>query len=167
MADKTENPGNSDSAEIAIPDNVPALFDDAMLAEVTDLNSALAALEAGGIATESISDYGNGFVLLPNKDQLVGKPFLIIQWRFNDGDYAQKFVSAAVVTENGDKFILNDGGSGICAQLVRVTKTRLAKGQKQTAQSALICRNGLTRSDYTYVNDKGEKTPAVTYYLAE
>src|SRR5690242_7517673 len=59
---------------------------------------------------------GNGFRLLANKDTLVDTPLILLGWRFNPGDFGE-FVTMMVVTKDGRKFVVNDGGTGICQQL--------------------------------------------------
>lgn len=74
--------------------------------------------EYGG--TVDISDVlGNGFSVLPNseKSKLVGKGFAIVGWSFNPGDFGP-FVSAIIVTQDGGKFRINDGSTGVYQQLL-------------------------------------------------
>src|SRR3546814_5847675 len=52
---------------------------------------------------------GNGFRLLANKDTLIDQKFIALAWRFNPGDFGE-FVTMMVVTEDGRKFIVHDGG---------------------------------------------------------
>lgn len=113
---------------------------------------------AQGIEITDQSAFGSGFTLLKEKDQLVSKPFIIVEWRFSLGDHGE-FVSALVMTNSGDKFVINDGSTGIYAQLRSITD--------ETGKThAHVVRNGLVRSDYEYVDNNGEKHPATTYYLA-
>lgn len=151
------------TSEIEKPQNVPSAVDDSFLAEIDGFQSALSMLDNAGIGYESISDYGSGFVILDNKDRLIGVPFVAIEWRFNSGDFGE-FVSAAIVTKNGEKLILNDGSTGIREQFQTVTAQRVSKGHG-TPQNGLYVHGGLTRSDYTYTDEKGQETPARTYYL--
>jgi hypothetical protein len=100
---------------------------------------------------------GDGFKLLENKDVLQGVEMLLVSWDFHLGDFGE-FVSVKLVTRNGDKYILNDGSSGIRDQLMGFTAKKNQKG-------GLFCKKGLRRSDYTYQDEKGQETPATTYYL--
>lgn len=61
---------------------------------------------------------GNGFTVLPTsqKGKLVDTRFVILWVDFNQGDQGP-FVSFGVVTEDGRKFIVNDGSTGIYKQL--------------------------------------------------
>ena len=160
------------STDITVLSNVKSALTDDALAAIVDFDSAAKVFNDTGVVAEAISDYGTGFALLTDKNRLVGTPFIIVEWRFNDGDYENdngektQFASAAVVTKNGEKWVLNDGGSGICAQLASITKRRQEKGHA-TPQNGLLVPAGLTRSDYTYTDEKGKNTPATTFYLSE
>lgn len=105
-------------------------------------------------ASESI---GDGFKLLENKDMLCGVECLFLGWDFHMGDHGE-FVSCKVVTRDNQKYIVNDGSSGLRDQLMAFTA-------KHGRQANLFCDKGLRRSDYKYTDEKGEEKPAVTYYL--
>ena len=107
---------------------------------------------------------GNGFRLLADKDTLIDTPFIALGWRFNPGDYGE-FCTMMVVTEDGRKFIVNDGSTGICQQLATYTNATGRHG-------GMLVALGLTRSDYEYedhsmLDSEGNPTkrPAHTYYL--
>lgn len=165
MTKTAETPGQ----DIAVEAN-KSTFDDAQLATMVTMSEALAAL--GAVTTaEDWADYGTGFDLLDNKDRLVGVPFVIVEWRFTKSQqYAQTFVSAMIVDEKDNRFILNDGSTGICAQLRSVTDRRIARGDA-FPQAGLIVRKGLRRSNYKVAGtdkDTGEEVmlEASTFYLA-
>lgn len=107
-----------------------------------------------GVAAAEI---GDGFKLLENKDQLIGIPFIAVTWDFHQGDHGE-FVSAKVMTRDGQKYIVNDGSSGIRDQLMGYTA-------KKNTQGGLYCEKGLRRSNYEYQDESGQKKPATTYYL--
>lgn len=139
------------------------------------------AFGANGLV-KSVEDYseayGSGFAVLEtnDKDRLVKTAFGIVEWRFSTGDQGE-FVSALVITERtNEKYVLNDGSTGICDQLRRVTADRLAKGWPETeASRGLYVKNGLRRSDYLLDaagqpmpkgSDPGESAgTGTTYYL--
>ena len=159
----------TDGKEVAIS---RVRFSDESLRDVASFQDALALLAHSEIVTESVTNYGTGFSVLATKDKvrLVGVPFLIVDWRFNNGELGE-FVSAMIVTEHGQKYVLNDGSSGIYAQLKRITEERIKRNQ-QNPMSGLLVDGGLSRSDYTtQLPDPktGElvATPATTYYLAD
>lgn len=155
-----------------------AYFTDEMLASIKSFDDALAIAAAAG-ELESISDYGNGFSVLKDKGTLVGVPFVILEWQEREGDFADSgFMSALVVTKGGEKWVVNDGSTGIADQLREVTRRRESEG-RNNPRAFLSVPGGLTRSDY-FRNEttgdiartrpegapKGEWIPATTFYLA-
>lgn len=101
-----------------------------------------------------------------SKERLVGRPIFLMDWRFNDSKEIVKdgkpaeFVSVLVMdVATGEKFILNDGSTGIYQQLLAITK-RLGR------RGGITCRNGLRKSEYTHYFDNGDTVNAVTYYLS-
>ena len=150
-------------------ENSGTVFTDSILASMGSWEETLAVFEGAGVGIESIEDYGSGFKLLNDKSRLVGVPLLVIEWRFtaskkyvNDAGEPSEFVSAMVITKHGDRYILNDGSTGIAAQLRMVQDQRTAKGHSNP-QVGLMVADGLTRSEY--LNADG--VPGVTFYLAE
>lgn len=116
---------------------------DEMLRGITSFEDAQAlAQEMYGEIQNFADTYGTGFILLPDKDKskLVDVPFALVYWRLNDGTYGG-FVSALVVTERGDKFIVNDGSTGMYRQLAEITATTGKTG-------GLIVDHGLRESEY-------------------
>lgn len=130
------------------------------LAAVTSFDDALTLvvdkLGQGGVHLAS-DVIGDGFKLLDNKDLLIGVPMLLVSWDFNIGDHGE-FVSARVVTQTNQKYVLNDGSTGIRDQLI-------AYSTKYNKRAGLLVQKGLRRSNYVYKNEKGEDVPATTYYL--
>lgn len=138
------------------------------LASITSFDDALALVQdkLGGTVISS-ETLGDGFRLIENKDELIGRPCMFILWNFGVGDYGP-FVSARVLVQlpNGstDKVVINDGSStGIYGQLHDVsTRTPDVK--------SLVAPRGLRKSEYvTQVpNQKTgelEDKPATTYYI--
>ncbi len=103
-------------------------------------------------------ELGTGFRVLngPDKDRLLGVSFIILSMDFNEGDQGA-FVSFLCVTENGGKFIVNDGSTGVYKQL---DEYRLRGGKP----GGLLVNGGLRKSEYDKEID-GRMTKAVTYYL--
>lgn len=117
-----------------------------------------------------VSEIGSGFIPVDKAD-MVGKPFIILDMLFkskdkdNFGDYVT--VRGALLPPVGaardaklQKIVFADGGTGIYQQCVTLLK-------KFGRTGAYSCPNGLSRSDYTYTDDKGDETPATTFYLDE
>lgn len=103
------------------------------------------------VESDALGEVLNG----EGKDKLIGEAFFILDWRFNTGDQGE-FVSLRVVTKRGVKYIVNDGSTGIFAQIQKAA-TKVDGG--------IACRHGLRRSDYTYTDQKGAERPASTYYI--
>jgi len=102
-------------------------------------------------------EIGDGFKLLENKDQLIGVEMLFVSWDFHMGDHGE-FVSVKCVTRDGQKYILNDGSSGIRDQLMGLSA-------KKNQNAGLYAKKGLRRSDYKYEDENGNEKPATTYYI--
>ena len=120
-------------------------FDDAM---------ALVEQKMGGVVIDSI-DLGDGFSVVENKDTLLGTPLLILAVHFSEGDHGE-FASCRAVTEDGRKVVINDGSTGIFAQLKLLQEKR-----PEIFGAPIMCRNGLRKSEY----DHPEHGRSVTYYL--
>jgi hypothetical protein len=112
--------------------------------------------DAGDIV--SAAEYGTGFEVLDKdaKGQLVGVPFIILDWVINEGDFGE-FVSLRLVTQDNRKLIVNDGSTGIAKQVREMAEA----GE----QRAVYVKKGLRRSDYEYTDKNGAKKPATTFYL--
>lgn len=149
---------NSETTAVAI-----RKFSDDDLRNISTFDDAFALMaEAYGQENIFAADQiiGNGFRVLSSKekDRLIGVECVFLSWRFNPGKYNDEFVSVLVVTRAGEKFLMNDSGHGIYQQLHGVTESTGREG-------GMFVRNGLSRSDYEYEDDKGEMKPATTYYI--
>jgi hypothetical protein len=145
QATPQETPQETPVAEVM---TVPSSFTRAELSSVESFDDALRLLQAQGetIVAAHETELGDGFRLATEEDKrrLIGVPLLLLEWMFYQGDFGD-FVSIKVVaqSENGQasKWILNDGSTGICADLRDfTTKTGRTKG--------LLVRKGLRASDY-------------------
>lgn len=119
-----------------------------------ELTKLAATLEEAGEGLDA-TQAGDGFRLLKRDDKklLVGVPFVILDWdifpsKERPGQY---FTSAEIKTEHaisklgGDTFRLNDGSTGIHAQL----KDLRLRG----FTGLLVCRNGLRVSEKYVVTE--------------
>jgi hypothetical protein len=101
-------------------------LEDEQLREVRTFADALAlAAEAyGNVQTITEFELGSGFKILPDRDKsrLIGVSLIILHYQFNEGEFGE-FVSVMLVTMHGDRLVLNDGSTGIYAQLCDVAKT--------------------------------------------
>lgn len=101
-----------------------------------------------GSVKEVQEEFGSGFQLTSEKNSLVGKKFLLLKWNFTQGDYGV-FVSAAVVTADGAKLIINDGSTGICHQLRDFS-------MKTGRFGGFVAPRGLRTSSYTTCKSCGK-----------
>lgn len=102
---------------------------------------------------------GDGFRLLKNKDLVCETALAIVKWDFKMGKFSDNFVIMWVVTRDNAKYIVTDGGVGVCQQLWDITRNTGRKG-------GLVCANGFVRSDYPYTDEvTGELKEASTYYI--
>lgn len=138
---------------------------DEMLSSVNGIEDVDAYLAQFGAEAEDFAEYGTGFVPVPDKMRLVGTRFVILAWRFGEGDHGG-YVRAAIVDEYGKRWLLSDGGKGIYRQLRRVTRLRVQRGSA-VSQVGLACKGGLSVSSYDYVDEAGRSIPTQTFYLSE
>lgn len=118
---------------------------------------------------------GDGFAVLKDNKRLVGVPLLFLEWNFYPGKFGSNFVACRVIARNDNgsaqKYIINDGSTGIAEQLAAYTKDTGRTG-------GLGARHGLRASDYIYcgqceraVDPKTDAQhakdhiPAATYYI--
>jgi hypothetical protein len=115
--------------EVTVYDETPSILtathdritDDALRA-VKSFEDAinLAAAQHGDIE-DYAEKYGTGFDVLEDKSILVKQDLLFMEWRFRDGDFVGGFVSVVGITAKGEKFVINDGGSGLFEDLKHIT----------------------------------------------
>lgn len=142
--------------------------DEDALRNVKSYEDALALLQDKGVAVHTTTEFGDGFEVCKNKDSLVGVEFIVMDSKFTPGDYGDDFVILHIVTRDGRKLILVDGGTGICLQMRQYHKWGKEQGLKVPA--------GLIRSDFRFIEGVGvvrpgedgyeSATPGTTYYLS-
>jgi len=122
---------------------------------------ALGYAASNNIAAVDISDYGTGVELLDKagKNRLVGVEFIILDWQWRTGDFAEDYVSLTVMTRDGSKYVINDGSTGIREDVRRLER------KLGGAKAVVKVTKGLSRGDYTYVAADGTESPATTYRL--
>jgi hypothetical protein len=101
-------------------------------------------------------------------------PFLILHFGLNDGDFGE-FASIAAVTKNNDKYIFNDGSTGIKEQLLDLARTHQRFGgfmvhgglNESTYPTCADCNKARSpKVDVCGCGDTSEKrSSATTYYL--
>lgn len=144
---------------------VKVVFDEQALRNLNSFEDAfkLVQNEFGAIADAS-EVIGDGFVVLDDKTQLVGRPMVLLNWHFSEGDYRDEdgnlrdFVSARVISQRPDgtvdKWVVNDGSTGLCDQLKNYSvRTNMMGG--------LLVQRGLRVSEYIHPTHG----PAKTFYL--
>lgn len=128
------------------------------LADIASFDDALALVQDvfGGQVVEADKTLGTGFAVLEDKNRLIGVAFIAVRIDIHpDGDHGP-FTSLHVVTQDGRKYIINDGGTGIHEQ-VRELYIR----KPDLVGLPLLVRQGLRRSDYIHP----EHGASVTFYL--
>lgn len=139
---------------------------DEALRDIKSIEDAMRLFESGGVdVVEYSEEFGTeyerlGFERLDanGKARLVGVPFYILGYQFSDGKNGQTVTVAVMTTEDGNKFAFSDSGTGILTQCREMELKGRTTGIK--------CSRGLRRSEYEFVDDKGNRSPAVTYYLS-
>lgn len=156
--DVQDSPDNPDGYK---PGKNASKYDLTELRGVDSFDAAVALAKAK-LGAESVVEaanvLGNGFTVLPTADKgkLIGVKFLMLWVDFNQGDQGP-FCSFGIVTEDDRKLIVNDGSTGIYAQLDEWY------GRSSYAGGLIV--NGLRESRYTYTDDNGVEKGAVTFYL--
>lgn len=141
------------------------ILDDEALASIGSMSDALTLF--GNAPVTDYSDFGHGFVLCKS-DALVGVPFVVVKSFYNESEYEEEpFVTLYCVTEQGGKFIVNDGSTGIRRQFIALGKrmgfTALPKTQ---GPAPVLVPRGLSRSDYETTDAAGKPIKATTFYLS-
>lgn len=152
--------GNSDTASV---EKVTPRINTEQYAGISSFEDALALVQDvfGGEVIDS-QDLGDGFALVEDKTGLLGTPFIILAATFSEGEYKREdgtmgtFVSCRIVTEDGRKMVLNDGGSGIHDQIQMLWTMK-----PEVVGKPIICRKGLRVSEY----DHPKYGKAKTFYL--
>lgn len=144
--------------DVARPTIAPA-----QLKEIATFDDALRLIQEtyGDAALETAAQaLGDGFALTDNKDRFIGVPLVLVHWTISLGDYPNpktgevgNFVAARLVTKDGGKYIITDGGTGIARQLEDYTA--------ETGKTFLVAQKGLRVSTYENEYTKEGKT----YYV--
>jgi hypothetical protein len=147
------NPGKASEVAVSGPS-----VSEGQLSEITTFDDALALVQDvfGGQIVEADKTLGTGFAVLDDKNRLLGVAFIAVKIdQHATGDHGP-FTSLHVVTQDGRKYIINDGGTGIHGQI-----TELYSRKPELIGLPLLVRQGLRRSDYVHP----EHGPSVTFYL--
>lgn len=147
-------------------------MDEATINRVASFQEALeTAAQVTGFTQEDLVYQASGYPLLEDKDALLGVPFIIMEAKFSESKkyrngegIGNRFVILYVVTQADEKWTVTDGSTGIASQVETLIAEREEKGIMPSNQAILV-KNGLTRSDYEYADEKGNVSNAHTYYL--
>lgn len=159
--------------------SIQAFAGDDQMRDIASYEDALALAEAvHGDVLDIAEELGTGFVLLKDKGKLVDQEFVLVQWRFTAGEFSKMFVSAALVTKTGDKYIITDGSSGIMDQLFTFSQdqkrfggVRVHHGLRVSAYDTCAeCGRPRSKDEVVCSNEKcGDETDrrskGETYYL--
>lgn len=103
------------------------------------------------------------------KKALINKALMLATWSVSNpeesGDFEGQYIVVRGITKDGKRFRFADGSTGIFRQLVKLTRERVQNGSA-TPNAGLYVPGGLTVSQYDYVDEKGKKSKAETYYLS-
>lgn len=144
---------------IAAPESVVS---DSQLSGIDSWDDAISLVNDvfGGAVVEADKEIGIGFAVLSKaqKHSLIGVPMMILKGEQYKTEKGSKgiFTSLYIVTKDGRKLIVNDGGSGIHEQ---VTELWTRKPEKR--RHPILVRNGLRVSTY----DHEVYGPSETFYL--
>jgi hypothetical protein len=156
-----------------------ATIDTTPLNNLVSREQILAFFQDAGInVNDNETDGIKSLDIVDNKDKLIGVPFLIVQWRFNESEKYKNddgtngsFVSAEVMLQDGTLLVLNDGSTGIARQLRELSDRRIAAGHAMPYAGRAV-NKGLRKSEYDIPVEKvvggkivTEDTHGVTYYL--
>lgn len=168
MATKKTTVATTDVVETALVGTVSNVADMRhAMRDVTSIDDALALLLDSGAVIERSEDYGDGFAKA-DKDTLVGVNLLLLGWTFSREGSKEYVVASAIAQDDRGvrKVVIVDGGAGIFKQLEAITYARAEKNIPDPTNIPLHVKNGLRRSDYTYVDDRtGEEGEGTTFYL--
>lgn len=144
----------SDTNSAEVPQS---LVTDATLSEIKSFDDALAVVNDvfGGEIIDAGEVLGSGFGVADEKAVFVGVPFVIMRADRHVKDNG-RFWSLHIVTKDGRKVIINDGGTGIAAQL-----DALYDNHPDMQGKPMMVRRGLRVSNYVHP----EHGPSVTFYL--
>lgn len=140
-------------------------LNDDMLAGIQSFDDALAIVNEvfEGHIVEADKVLGTGFGVADEKRAFIGTPFIILKADRNlsdllDPETGEKrhFWSLHVVTKDGRKAIINDGGTGICQQI-----DELHARHPEVIGQPMLVKRGLRESSYMHPVHGA----SVTYYL--
>lgn len=167
----TKKNTDAESTELvkeAIPDaGLERLINKKGFQSITSFDDAVRLAEEVYARLVRSDEMGDGFSMLENKDRLIGEPFIIMdssisfsdKFRDQDGN-PSPFVIIRVVTKGDKKYVVVDGSTGICRQVMELIDEHEQRG-------GFVCLKGLRKSEYTVSQSDGSESEATTYYIDE
>lgn len=117
-----------------------------------------AKMQEYGWELHDVEEFGGGIPRI-SKDSLIGVPFVILELKELDSDRnGGTYFFCHIITMDGREGFFSDGGVGIPETLRNFVRTTGQRG-------GLVCKNGLSRSDYDADPDTG-RPAGTTYYIA-
>lgn len=128
------------TTEAAIPDEVAK--------EIGSWAEAEAYFAGKGIAVSFGEEISDGFEKVSDEDKtkFVKVPILILDWERMPGDMGM-FATIRFITQEGKRYRMSDGSTGIYDQLTRIEVEREKLGHPAPTQG-LAVRRGLRKSEY-------------------
>jgi hypothetical protein len=150
----TEKTTTEDSALVSIDTSTPEGAK--ALRQVTEQLSLMDFDSLWAESADGAEFFGSGWDLI-DKSKLIDTPFVIVGFRYNDGNFGT-FVSVQVIDKDNRHLVFNDGSTGVCQQII--------DADHQGLKLPLRVKGGLRVSEYTFHDPKtGTEIPATTYYL--
>lgn len=155
----------SNSQELAPEADLPRpaagrIYTDDDLREIVDFDAFLDHLGSTAISADDYIGSGATVLLGDERMQLVGEPFIILQFNFTRGDFGGYYAYVEVLTKHNHRYAFMSG-----AQFS--IRDQLAQIAIQTQQfHGIVCRKGLKMRSYPYpkVAVPGEKQIEVKVY---
>lgn len=137
------------------------------LRSITNFRNAVDYMRELNVLSDEQMGELSGYGLLPGnqKEQLVGVPFLIIEYSFKTGRDNSQFAECSIITTNDQRYTLRDSSKGIYAQLRALYDERFANGHPYPNLCHYV-RKGLTFQDFSYTTTSGEVVKPRTYYIS-
>ena len=129
-------------------------------AALADINSFADVMKVTGNVVNISDVLGNGFSVVDDKTVLIGQEFIVVKYAEHMSETTGGlFATMHVITAKNEKLIVNDGSTGIRAQLLELAET-------QGTVCPLYVPRGLRVSNFTYKDEKtGTEKKAATFYL--
>ena len=122
---------------------------------------------------DALAFYGDGIVCIDTpeviaKEDLLDVPFFIVTWRWNcDRETGRVFVSVEAITADDRKVVINDGSTGIMAQLRAIEDETGRPGGVMVPHGLRVSRYGVDANGAPLPAGSTEKPDSIaqTFYL--